>query len=73
MTSTNAPTTAALAVGPRALTLPDGDPAAAAWTLSPNALHINHGSFGAVPRVAQVHQNALRAEMDADPDRKSVV
>ncbi|MFT2817064.1 aminotransferase class V-fold PLP-dependent enzyme [Leifsonia sp. A12D58] len=67
MTSTNTSAPATRAVSPRALTLPDGMPAAAAWTLSPHALHINHGSFGAVPRVAQEHQNALRAEMDADP------
>lgn len=52
---------------PPALTLAGGEPAAAAWTLSDTALHINHGSFGAVPRVTQEHQNALRAEMDADP------
>jgi isopenicillin-N epimerase len=35
--------------------------------LDPDALHANHGSFGAVPRVVQEHQNVLRAEMDADP------
>lgn len=52
---------------PAALML-DGERAAAdAWTLSPEALHTNHGSFGAVPRVAQDAQNALRAEMDAGP------
>jgi isopenicillin-N epimerase len=64
MSSTTAPTAV---TAPPALTLPDGAPAAAAWTLSATALHVNHGSFGAVPRVAQKHQNELRAQMDADP------
>lgn len=52
---------------PTALTLADGSPAASGWTLSTAALHTNHGSFGAVPRVVQERQNALRAEMDRDP------
>lgn len=52
---------------PTALTLADGAPAASGWTLSTTALHTNHGSFGAVPRVVQERQNALRAEMDRDP------
>lgn len=55
------------ATAPLALSLPDGRPAAAAWTLDTDSIHINHGSFGAVPLVAQLHQNALRAEMDAAP------
>lgn len=52
---------------PAALMLDGERPAADGWTLSPEALHTNHGSFGAVPRVAQEAQNALRAEMDAGP------
>ncbi|MFH0176951.1 aminotransferase class V-fold PLP-dependent enzyme [Streptomyces cacaoi] len=52
---------------PRPLTLPDGRPALAAWTLDPDMRHLNHGSFGAVPRVAQERQNALRAEMERAP------
>ena len=52
---------------PAALTLPDGRPAAEGWTLDPRTVHLNHGSFGAVPLAAQQRQNALRAEMDAAP------
>lgn len=53
--------------GPAPLTLSDGAAATTGWSLSPTALHINHGSFGAVPTVAQLRQNELRAQMDADP------
>ncbi|WP_314223951.1 aminotransferase class V-fold PLP-dependent enzyme [Streptomyces zaehneri] len=56
-----------IVTGPRPLTLPDGRPALAAWTLDPDLRHLNHGSFGAVPRVAQERQNALRAEMERAP------
>ncbi|MFE1928243.1 aminotransferase class V-fold PLP-dependent enzyme [Streptomyces asoensis] len=52
---------------PRPPTLPDGRPALDAWTLDPRMRHLNHGSFGAVPRVAQERQNALRAEMERAP------
>ncbi|MFG2822408.1 aminotransferase class V-fold PLP-dependent enzyme [Kitasatospora sp. NPDC048365] len=52
---------------PRPLLLPDGEPAARAWTLDPAMRHLNHGSFGAVPRVAQQEQQRLRAEMDRAP------
>jgi isopenicillin-N epimerase len=56
-----------LVTAPAALRLPDGAAAAEAWTLDEASVHINHGSFGAVPRVTQEHQNALRADMDAAP------
>jgi isopenicillin-N epimerase len=52
---------------PRPLLLEDGRPAAAAWSLDPGLLHLNHGSFGAVPLVAQHRQNELRAEMERAP------
>ena len=52
---------------PAPLRLGDGRPARAAWTLSPDILHVNHGSFGAVPQVAQERQRQLRAEMEAAP------
>ncbi|MER6094820.1 aminotransferase class V-fold PLP-dependent enzyme [Streptomyces sp. NPDC001728] len=47
--------------------LPDGRPAAAAWSLDPAFRHLNHGSFGAVPLLAQEEQNRLRRRMDASP------
>ncbi|MFI5844157.1 aminotransferase class V-fold PLP-dependent enzyme [Catenuloplanes sp. NPDC051500] len=39
------------------------------WPLSPTPLHLNHGSFGAVPRFALTAQAALRDEMEAAPVR----
>jgi isopenicillin-N epimerase len=52
---------------PRPLLLADGRPAMAAWTLDTTYRHLNHGSFGAVPRVAQEEQERLRREMDRNP------
>ena len=37
------------------------------WTLEPGVLHLNHGSYGAVPRRTQEVMSALRTEMDANP------
>lgn len=47
---------------PRGLASPRG-----AWTLDPRVHHLNHGSYGAVPRIAQEAQAVLRTEMDASP------
>lgn len=52
---------------PRPLLLADGRPAARAWTLDPALRHLNHGSFGAVPLVAQERQQELRARMESAP------
>ncbi|WP_431683290.1 aminotransferase class V-fold PLP-dependent enzyme [Kitasatospora sp. KL5] len=52
---------------PRPLLLPDGRPAAEAWTLDPAMKHLNHGSFGAVPLAAQQEQQRLREQMDRAP------
>ncbi len=52
---------------PAPLLLDDGAPAADAWTLDPTLGHLNHGSFGAVPRVAQAEQQRLRVLMEAAP------
>ncbi|TCC07544.1 aminotransferase class V-fold PLP-dependent enzyme [Kribbella soli] len=37
------------------------------WTLDPEVVHLNHGSYGAVPRRTQEVMAGLRAEMDANP------
>ncbi len=37
------------------------------WTLDPGVLHLNHGSYGAVPQRTQELMAALRAETDANP------
>ncbi|MFE7332093.1 aminotransferase class V-fold PLP-dependent enzyme [Streptomyces sp. NPDC057565] len=60
-------TTTDLITAPRPLLLADGRPAAAAWSLDPQVRHLNHGSFGAVPIVAQEVQDELRREMDRNP------
>ncbi|EGX55551.1 selenocysteine lyase / isopenicillin N epimerase [Streptomyces zinciresistens K42] len=52
---------------PRPLLLADGRPAERAWSLDPALKHLNHGSFGAVPLVAQERQALLRAEMERSP------
>lgn len=47
------------------------DPLAAApldrWLLDPAITHLNHGSFGACPRVVLDRQAALRAELERQP------
>ncbi|MER8007011.1 aminotransferase class V-fold PLP-dependent enzyme [Streptomyces sp. NPDC094149] len=55
------------ATAPTPLLLPDGRPAAEAWSLDPALRHLNHGSFGAVPLAAQERQQELRAEMERSP------
>lgn len=52
---------------PRPLLLADGRPAIEAWSLLAAHQHLNHGSFGAVPLVAQREQGRLREEMDRSP------
>ncbi|MFD7700068.1 aminotransferase class V-fold PLP-dependent enzyme [Streptomyces caelestis] len=58
---------AEVATAPRPLLLADGRPAARAWSLDPALRHLNHGSFGAVPLVAQERQQELRARMEGAP------
>src|SRR6478609_11873574 len=39
------------------------------WTLDPDLVYLNHGSFGAVPAVTQQAQRRLQAEAEANPMR----
>lgn len=45
----------------------DGSPARSAWSLTKGVAHINHGSFGGVPREVQCHQAELKRQMEDDP------
>jgi isopenicillin-N epimerase len=46
-----------------------GPVSAAAWTLEPDVLFLNHGSFGACPRVVLEAQRAWRDRLEAQPVR----
>lgn len=39
------------------------------WTLDPSITFLNHGSFGATPRVVLEKQDAFRAQMEREPVR----
>ena len=49
------------------VTLASGRPARAAWPLDPVYIHLNHGSFGAVPTEVVEFQHALYREADGNP------
>ncbi len=57
-----------VALKPDVSPLPLGRAARALWTLREDASFLNHGSYGAVPRVVQQEQERLRAEMKRHPD-----
>ncbi len=56
------------ALMPKNPALPLGRAARALWTLREDASFLNHGSYGAVPRVVQQEHERLRAEMERHPD-----
>ena len=51
------------------LSLPQRDPLSAHWTLDPSIVFLNHGSFGATPRVVLDLQQELRRRMELEPIR----
>ena len=46
---------------------PPRAPHADAWALDPGTVFLNHGSFGACPRVVLEAQSRLRGELEANP------
>ncbi|HLA83856.1 MAG TPA: aminotransferase class V-fold PLP-dependent enzyme [Thermoguttaceae bacterium] len=48
---------------------PAPSPFAAAWPLDPAVVMLNHGSFGACPRVVLDRQQALRERIESEPVR----
>jgi isopenicillin-N epimerase len=49
--------------------LPAPSPFAAHWDLDPGVVFLNHGSFGACPRVVLQHQHELRQRLEGQPVR----
>jgi isopenicillin-N epimerase len=49
--------------------LPAPSSLAVHWTLDPSRVFLNHGSFGATPRVVLEAQARLRAELESEPVR----
>lgn len=52
---------------PAPLTLNSGARARDAWPLDPAVVHLNHGSFGAVPTAVVAYQDELRRQADLSP------
>jgi isopenicillin-N epimerase len=48
---------------------PFGHPMRAHWSLDPSITFLNHGSYGATPRVVQAAQSRWRAQLEAEPVR----
>ena len=49
--------------------LPSPGPSAAEWDLDPSVVFLNHGSFGACPRVVREAQATWRDQLEAEPVR----
>lgn len=52
---------------PRPMVDGRGEPALSRWTLDPSTVHLNHGSFGAVPVETAAYQAELAREMNGIP------
>ena len=50
------------------MAIPYGRGARPLWHLAPDAIFLNHGSFGACPREVLAEQDRLRLEMETQPD-----
>ena len=59
--------TQTIAAPPKPLVDRLGQPASTLWDLDPDAIHINHGSFGAVPTKVQDYQIELKHMMESSP------
>ena len=51
----------------RSVLTPSPNSNAAAFELSPDFVHLNHGSYGAVPREVRLEQERLRAAIERNP------
>ena len=49
------------------MNLPAPSALAVHWALDPRVVQLNHGSFGATPRLVLERQHRLRLELEADP------
>src|SRR5215216_7738344 len=52
---------------PAPVRLASGEPARQAWPLDETVVHLNHGSYGAVPTEVVRHQDELRRQADLSP------
>ena len=52
---------------PAPVRLASGGPAREAWPLDGSVVHLNHGSYGAVPTAVVRHQDELRRQADLSP------
>lgn len=59
--------TASNLTAPRPMMTPDGEPSSSDWSLTPTKVHLNHGSYGSVPRAAQEFQLELKVRMESNP------